>query len=214
MTTLTTSTAAATEAVVPHLWFAALLAISWGHGTSYEPRLVRGLGQDAVAIGGWLLRTQRFQHPNEAPPGFGLFDHCDTRRRCVGCELGCSSEADLIELADRSGLRVMSLAYGGRSGVPNWAQVRLWMPHSPSLSGPWQPITESQTHILRLVSPAHRSVLTPTIDGFEVADRMVPSRELNDGEWLFLQTLAPGLRTVEELFQKGEIGPLRFGGAQ
>jgi hypothetical protein len=88
------------------------------------------------------------------------------------------------------------------------------MPHSPSLSGPWQPITESQTHILRLVSPAHRSVLTPTIDGFEVADRMVPSRELNDGEWLFLQTLAPGLRTVEELFQKGEIGPLRFGGAQ
>jgi hypothetical protein len=57
MATLSNSSEAATEIVVPHAWLAGLLALSWGNQATYEPRLVHGIGQRALALGGWLVRA-------------------------------------------------------------------------------------------------------------------------------------------------------------
>lgn len=214
MATLSNTSETATEMVVPHAWLAGLLALSWGNQATYEPRLVHGIGQRALALGGWLVRAVHVDGSGITPPHFGVFRNCDPKRRCVGCELGCSAEAELIGLADLSGLRVMSLLSGGEANAPFWAQVQLWMPRSPSLSGPWTPIIEYESHIFRLVSPDGRTVLTPTVDGFTLS-QCTPARcDLADERRLFLRTLGPGIRMVRDLFEDGQIGPLRVGGYQ
>ncbi|WP_448578297.1 hypothetical protein, partial [Thermaurantiacus sp.] len=148
---------------------AQLLREGWrARGCSEKEELrwpVRSMGHGLVATAGWILAARNIGANESAGHGgsgsFGRFGNCDARRRCVGCEGGCDTEAALIALHRRFGLRVMMIEIAGGIAVPRWAQVRLWIPHSLSLSGPWRPALKREVPEVCLLSADGRTILTP-----------------------------------------------------
>jgi hypothetical protein len=202
------------EKVHQTLLLVALLGISWGSSNASEPRFVKGAKQGALALGSWLVTADFHPPANGFDAEFGRYAHCDARRRCVGCELACASEAPLLELYERSGLDIMALsAQLSGEGFPQ-SRVRLFLPQQPHLAGPWRPAIEPGSHVLRLISSDGLTVLTPKPHGFEIVQRAGPSAKDGAAERLFARSLAPGLATVFDLSRNGQIGPIRTGGVQ
>jgi hypothetical protein len=202
------------EKVHQTLLLVALLALSWGDNAASEPRFVRGAQHGALALGGWLVTADFRQPPDGCDTQFGRYAHCDARRRCVGCELACTTEALLLEQHERSGLDIMSLsAQVSGDGFPR-SRMRLFLRQHPYLAGPWRPAIEPGSHVLRLISADGLTVLTPTPDGLDIVARVRPSAADGAAERLFARSLAPGLAVVLDFSRRGQIGPIRAGGVQ
>jgi hypothetical protein len=88
----------------------------------------------------------------------------------------------------------MMVETAGGIAVPRWAQVRLWIPHSLSLSGPWRPALKREVPEVCLLSADGRTILTPLPNDIDTRFSGLQQPSITVGERRFLQGLGQALR--------------------